>query len=170
MITQLHTSYMRQAAASSCAMRMHLVLQNTGEQRSLSLLVHFNSTGLLAHPRYYGVDQTCLSFASSRLLRLSTHSIQRVECYWATRIHLKYSLCLYRTRPRKKNTAFFIFELSDFHRYLQSSLLSRRISYENPIVAIKRQSDLIFRAVYRCNFRTWELFHSRIKSVTERHK
>jgi len=104
MITQLHTSYMRQAAASSCAMRMHLVLQNTGEQRSLSLLVHFNSTGLLAHPWYYGVDQTCLSFASSRLPRLSTHSVQRVECCWAAPIHLKYSLCLYRMRPREENS------------------------------------------------------------------
>lgn len=86
MITQLRTSYMRRAAASSCATQMHLVLQNTGEQRprsrrcELSLLVRFNSTGLLARPWYRGVDQTCLSFASSRLPRLSMHSVYRVEC------------------------------------------------------------------------------------------
>lgn len=84
------TSHMRRAAASSCAMQMHLVLQNTGEQRrrrrrrsrrcKLSLLVRFNSTGLLARPWYRRVDQTCLSFASSRLPRLSMHSAYRVEC------------------------------------------------------------------------------------------
>lgn len=76
--------HMRRAAASSCAMRMHLVLQNTGEQRPRSRryelsLVRFNSTGLLARPWYHGVDQTCLSLASSRL-PLSMHSVYRVEC------------------------------------------------------------------------------------------
>lgn len=136
MITQLHTSHMRRAAASSCAMQMHLVLQNTGEQRprsrrcELSLLVRFNSTGLLARPWYRGVDQTCLSFASSRLPRLSMHSVYRVECRLGGPNPLKtFALSLSNKHPSFLNYRVFVIFVPSFTTFLTR------------VVATKRQSN-----------------------------
>lgn len=109
MITQLHASYMRRAAASSCAMRMHLVLQNTGEQRPRSRAgMSFRYSFALIRLGYWlargtaGWTKRAFLSPHPAYLGFSVHSVHRVECRWAAPNHLKYSLCLCRTRPREE--------------------------------------------------------------------
>lgn len=158
---------MRRAAASSCAMQMHLVLQSTGEQRpryELSLLVRFNSTGLLARPWCCGVDQTCLSFASSRLPRLSMHSVHRVECGLGSPHPFKiFALSLSNASSRTSKMSF-IFKL-EFSSLSFPSFITHLL--ESLIVAIKCQLDLIFRTMYRCSLCTLSRTHR--KFVIEKH-
>lgn len=159
MITQLHTSYMRRAAASSCAMQMHLVLQDTGETAGprsrrceLSLLVRFNSTGLLARPWYRGVDQTCLSFASSRLPRLSMHSVYRVECRLGGPNPLKtFALSLSSVFSGEQPRPSFL-KLSAFHRYrplLLHPLRELRTLRLNADLSRSNFSDIAYRRDFR---------------------